>query len=474
MRKYIIILISILLFVISCKKENYYNGYDAKLSFSTDTIFFDTVFTSVGSVTKKLKVYNNNDGNLLISNIRLGNGSSSNYRLNINGINSSSANDIEIEEGDSLYIFIEVTVDPQNTNTPYVVADSIVFSINGNMQDIDLRSWGQEANYIDGRYSSAIIKDTVWTNTKPFLIYNSMMVDTGETLIIEEGTHIFLHKNSSIYVMGTLIIKGTKDNPVIIRGDRLEHAYDDVPGQWSRLVFVNPSENNVIDYAEIKGGIIGVQVGGNIESPSKPNLKITNTKIEHMNYSCLYTIGSTVLASNCVFADAGFYPVALLMGGNYEFYHSTIANYWSYATRTEPSLVITNNLTANNAMYVSDLTNAYFGNCIIYGTMEDELGLSNDAAAEFNYKFENCIVRNSSLDFSDNSIYLNVWKDKNPNFINYLNYNWELDTMSNAENKGSLEIINNYPYLPSIINDINDFDRTTDGNPDLGAYERQY
>ncbi len=474
MRQYIIIIISVIISVISCKKESYYGNSDVKLSFSTDTIFFDTVFTSVGSVTKQLKVYNNNDGNILISSIRLGKGTSSNYRLNINGINSSSANNIELEKGDSLYIFIEVTVDPQNTNTPYVVADSIVFSINANNQDIDLRSWGQEANYIDGRYSSAIIKDTVWTNIKPFLIYNSMMVDTGQTLVIEEGTQIFLHKNSSIYVMGTLIIKGTKDNPVIIRGDRLEPAYDDVPGQWSRLVFVNPSKNNIIDYAEIKGGIIGVQVGGNIESSSKPDLKITNTKIEHMNYSCLYTIGSTVLASNCVFADAGFYPVALLMGGNYEFYHSTIANYWAYATRTEPSLVITNNLTSNNSMYVSDLTNAYFGNCIIYGTMEDELGLSNDAAAEFNYKFENCIVRNSSLDFSDNSIYLNVWKDMNPNFINYSNYNWELDTMSNAENKGNIDIVNSYPYLPLIITDLNDYDRTTDGNPDLGAYERQY
>jgi len=474
MKRFLLILISIIIIVISCKKDDYNNDSNFKLSFSTDTVFFDTVFTSVGSVTKQLKVYNHNDGNVLISNIRLAKASFSNYRLNINGINSSSANNVELKKGDSLYIFIEVTVDPQNMNTPYVVSDSIMFTINGNTQDIDLRSWGQEANYIDGRFQSAIIHDTTWTNTKPFLIYNSMMVDTGETLVIEAGTHIFLHKNSSIYVMGTLIIKGTKENPVVIKGDRLEHLYDDIPGQWSRLVFVNPSENNVINFAEIKGGIIGVQVGGNIESSSKPDLKITNTKIEHMNYSCLYTIGSTVLAANCIFADAGFYPVALLMGGNYEFYHSTIANYWSYANRTEPSLIITNNLTANNAMYVSDLINAYFGNCIIYGTMEDELGLSNDAAAGFNYKFENCFVKNSHLNFSDNNIYINVWNDKDPNFVDYSNYNWKLDTMSNAENKGSLEIVNNYPYLPSIVNDINDNNRTIDGKPDLGAYERVY
>lgn len=474
MLKFSLILI-VIIFVLSCKKENINTDSNAKLSFSTDTIFFDTVFTSVGSVTKQLKVYNYNNAAVVISNIRLAKSSSSNYRLNINGVNSSSVNDMELAEGDSMYVFVEVTVDPLNTNLPYVVEDSIVFTINGNMHDIDLRSWGQEANYIDGRYSSAIIGDTTWTNNKPFLIYNSMLVDTGETLIIEEGTRLYLHKNSSIYVMGTLIIKGTKDNPVIIRGDRLDRNYDDVPGQWSRLVFVNPSKNNSINYAEIKGGIIGVQVGGNIESSEKPDLLITNTKVEHMNYAGLYCIGSKVVASNCVFANVGFYPVALLMGGNYEFYHTTIANYWAYSARTEPSVVITNNLVANNTMYVSDLENAYFGNCVVYGSINDELGLSNDASALFNYKFENCIVKaSSSTDFTDNSIYVNVIKDKDPKFVNYSNYIWDLDTLSPATDFGNINIVNNYPYMPRIDNDIKDESRTSDGSPDLGAYERIY
>ncbi len=470
-----ILYISILLILIfaSCKKEKIYTSSDAKLVFSHDTVFFDTLFSNIGSATKQIKIYNRNHGTVNISAIRLAGGENSNFRLNINGVSTNKLNDVELEENDSLYIFIEVTIDPNNDNLPYIVQDSIVFEVNGNVQDLDLISWGQNANYIDGRYNSAIIGDTTWTNNKPFLIYNSMMVDSGKTLIIEDGTQIFLHKNSNIYVLGTLIINGTKQNPVIIKGDRLDNDYDDMPGQWGRLVFINPSKNNVINYAEIKGGVIGVQVGGNIESSEQPDLKLSNTKVEHMNYAGLYTIGSKVIVSNCVFADAGYYAVALLMGGEYEFYHTTISNYWNFSTRTEPSLIITNNLVSDNIMYVKNLTNAYFGNCIIYGSLQTELGFSNDPSGTFVYKFENCILKaGAELNTSDVNNYLNVWKDKNPKFVSIEKYNWQLDTLSQAINMGSLDIINNYIYSPSIIYDLNEQNRTSYGLPDLGAYER--
>ena len=45
----------------SCKKENLPSDENANLHFSNDTIIFDTIFSSIGSVTKKLMVYNNNN-----------------------------------------------------------------------------------------------------------------------------------------------------------------------------------------------------------------------------------------------------------------------------------------------------------------------------------------------------------------------------------------------------------------------------
>ncbi len=475
MKKYLIIIILAIIVFASCKKEKIETSAGAKLEFSIDTLFFDTVFTNIGSQTKQFRIYNRNKATIVIDNIRLGMGSSSNYRLNINGIASSSANNIEIAANDSMFVFVEVTVDPNNLNTPFVVADSVIFTFNNNSQDIDLRSWGQNAHYIDGRTINAIIGDTIWTADKPYLIYNSMLVDSLKTLTIQEGVEIHLHKNSNIYILGTLKINGTKDNPVTIRGDRLEHAYDDIPGQWGRIVFIEGSKNNNINYAEISGGIIGVQVGGNLDAAiaDKPDLLITNTKIQHMNYAGLYTLGSKVVASNCVISDVGFYAVALLMGGNYEFYHCTIANYWNYANRTEPSLIISNNIINDGTMYMSDLTNAYFGNCIIYGDKENELGLSQESGAAFNYKFEYSIVKaNADMDFSDNTYYDNVWKSKNPTFVSVSEYNFQLDTLSQAKDLGNIFIVNDYTYLPPITNDLNQENRTLDIAPDLGAYER--
>ena len=475
MNKVVFVLLVLIIAISSCKKEVIITDSGAKLEFSTDTIFFDTLFTNIGSQTKELKIYNRNKGKLIIDNIRLAKGSNSNYRLNINGNPASSVNNLEIMENDSMYVFIEVTINPDDVSLPFVVEDSILFNVNGNIQDIDLRSWGQNAHYIDGRTSNAIIGDTIWTADKPYLIYNSMLVDSLKTLKIEAGVEIYLHKNSNIYILGTMEINGTKDNPVKIRGDRLDHAYDDVPGQWGRMVFIEGSKNNKINYAEISGGIIGVQVGGNLDAAiaDKPDLQISNTKIQHMNYAGLYTLGSKVTAFNCVISDVGFYAIALLLGGEYEFYHCTVANYWSYANRTEPAVIISNNLIANGTMYVSDLTKAYFGNCIVYGDKENELGLSEETGATFNYKFEYSIVKaNSDMDFSDNTHYESVWKSKNPKFINISDYNFQLDTLSGAKDIGNIQIINDFPYFPSITNDFNEENRTLDLGPDLGAFER--
>ena len=49
----------ILIFVFqSCYKTDYYDGSEVNLRFSVDTLVFDTVFTTVGSATRILKVYN--------------------------------------------------------------------------------------------------------------------------------------------------------------------------------------------------------------------------------------------------------------------------------------------------------------------------------------------------------------------------------------------------------------------------------
>ena len=92
-----------------------------------------------------------------------------------------SFTDVEIGAEDSLFIFVEVTIDPNNQNTPLIVTDSILFETNGNLQDIDLVAWGQDAHYyrnLPEVHSVFLNCNDVWNNDKPYVIYGYALVDS--------------------------------------------------------------------------------------------------------------------------------------------------------------------------------------------------------------------------------------------------------------------------------------------------------
>ena len=123
-------LIALLLF--SCHKNPLTTDPSDKLEFSEDTVIFDTVFTTLGSTTKRLLVYNPSDKKINISSIYLAEGSASKFRLNVDGTPGISHKNIEIEGKDSLFIFVEVTLDASGLNNPFIITDSILFMTNGN------------------------------------------------------------------------------------------------------------------------------------------------------------------------------------------------------------------------------------------------------------------------------------------------------------------------------------------------------
>lgn len=465
----------------ACNKEEFETNSDAKLSFSLDTVLFDTVFTSIGSTTKRLKVYNNYDKTINISSINLAGGNTSNFRLNIDGIQSISVTEVEILGNDSLYIFIEVTVDPNGVNSPIMIQDSVVFITNGNVQDIDLVAFGQDVHLINGE----IIESETWNNDKPYLVYNSMLVDTLETLTIDAGVQIHFHRNSSLIVKGTIIVNGTIEEPVVFQGDRLEEIYDDVPGQWGVIALIDGSLNNRIENAIIKNAIVGIQVGEYTASVGT-NLYLFNTRIENMTYAGLYMFNSSVFAANCLIANCGYYGAFMAVSGDHHFYQCTFANYFDYANRVDPTILISNNIAVNDVEYIGDM-DVYFGNSIIFGNNIEEIGISENDLAALNYMFENCLIKDSTyeheefvLDLSDETHFLNIINNKYPKFKDIQEYNFELDTLSIAKDAGSMDVILEgnliFEQLFS-VSDILDSDllgnlRVNDSNPDLGAYER--
>jgi hypothetical protein len=397
----------------------------------------------------------------------LAKGISSSYRININGTPENSAADIEIGGHDSLYVFVEVNIDPSRSQL--IEEDSLIFVTNGNRQRVVLTAFGLDIHLI--RHS--VLNTQTWINDKPYLIYDSVAVDQNAVLTISKGVHIYSHRNSPFLVYGTLKVDGTLEEPVIFEGDRLEHPYFDVPNQWAGIHLTKLSRDNYINYAEIRNALVGIQVDS--VTNQNPMLSIHNSKIEHHAFAGIFTQLSSVFATNCVFDDCGFYCVLLSRGGSYWFYNCTLGNYWQNTIRNSPTLAFNNYLKYNNSYLVYSLNQAYFGNCIIWGNKDNEfVPDSFPQPGLFNYKFENCILKidpKSGIATNNKTHFVLNLINRDPKFKNPEKYDFSLDTLSNAKDAGSLEIINQFPEFLNF--DILGNSRLSDAKPDIGAYERK-
>ncbi|MCG6185922.1 right-handed parallel beta-helix repeat-containing protein [Maribellus maritimus] len=475
MVRYLLQILLVVLLAVSffaCEDEKYLNSPDAQLQFSADTVAFDTIFTTIGSTTRRFTVYNPYEENVLISRIRLAGGDFSSFRLNINGIAANEAYEVEVPARDSIFVFVEVTIDPNGQNLPMVVEDSIEFTTNTNIQGINLVAYGQDFRLIKGE----TIETTTWNAEKPYLIYDYAYVDSTSTLTIEPGTKVYFHDGAGLYVKGTIVADGTVQNPIAFQADRLEDSYKNIPDQWSGIILFSGSHDNVFNFTTIKNANIGLQVG-TIEDEGFASVHLSNSRIENMAYAGIFALKSKIYGYNDVIANCGYYAVALLIGGEYEFYNSTIANYWgnySRKSRSTSSLVVSNVLKVSNSdgsskLYLGDLNKATFGNSIIYGNNLNELELGKNEEKQFNFLFDHCIIQvPDTFNVSNKDHYKNVYRGDafDPLFVDpYEDYDYSLDSLSPARDIGSVEIANMFPV------DILDKDRFSDDAPDLGAFE---
>ena len=200
------------------------------LQFSEEQVTFDTVFTTLGSTIRTFTVHNTTSTDVT-TDIRLASGSQSYYSINVDGESGISFNDVEIPAHDSIFVFVKVTINPGNVNTPFLVTDSIEFITGNKKQDVNLVAYGQDANFIVAdsgpenlRYKvvAGAHETTVWTNDKPYVVFGWAVVDSLGKLEIEPGTKIYFHYNSGLWVYryGQLEAVGTKEQPILFRNGR--------------------------------------------------------------------------------------------------------------------------------------------------------------------------------------------------------------------------------------------------------------
>jgi len=474
-RLYLLIFPVLIVWLASCEREDISSNPSLKLKFSKDTVMFDTVFTTIGSSTQYFKVYNRNSHDLRLSSIQLAGGTSSFFRINIDGVAAAKVEDVTIRRNDSLFVFVEVTVDPNNQNSPLLVADSVVFITNGNVQDVKLVAWGQDIHLIN---AETLESNLTFTPDKPYLIYDYLYVKPNVELKISAGAKLYFHNNAQLVVSGTLTVDGEYERPVTFEGDRREIFYRDKAGQWGGVWLYAGSKYNQIKWAEIRNAINGLIVDTCVTTDA-PTLKISNTKIENVSSIGLYSRGSKIDADNCLFSNAGQVSVALTMGGAYNFYHCTIANYWGqYIYRKGPALLLNNyylyQLIPNGPVLVEprDIEGASFNNCIIYGSRDQEFEIDNSykgqvVSASMNYNFDHCILKVPYNFITDPAKFASVTND-NPKFKDPWALNFQLDTLSPAKDKGLKAYAELYPI------DLKNISHLLDAiGPDLGAYERR-
>ncbi|MGB3076959.1 MAG: choice-of-anchor Q domain-containing protein [Chitinophagales bacterium] len=448
----------------SCKKDTITTNSGDKLSFSTDTLTFDTVFTSLGSTTLYFTVHNPHNQKISISNIRLGGGDQSIYRLNIDGYPVNELTDLEIPANDSIYIFVAVTIDPNDENNPYVMYDSVLFETNGNLQSVTLQAWGQNANFIYGE----VIGTQTWTPEKPYVIIHSILVDSDEVLTIQPGCRIFMHADSRFYVQGTLKVMGQANDSVIFRGDRLESYYVDDPGNWEGIHLLRSSHDNEINYAVIKEAIVGIRVDS-LKETSAPKLTMRNSQIRFTLSSGLLGITADIYAENCLIQGCGEWNVQLEYGGNYVFENCTFANYSSVLINHQSPVARLSNYFAYKDEQGMDQIlpanlNAGFRNCIIYGSLEKELDLDPTTLAEFNFTFDHCLLKvNEDIDTTVTSFVECIY-NQDPLFADPFDHDdYHLSAESPCIDAG---------VLNGLTIDLDGKPRT-DGKQDIGCYEFQ-
>lgn len=481
-RTHIILIFILLAFAFSaCKKEHQISGDpNLKLSFSADTVMFDTVFTSLGSATHQLRIFNKSDKDLNISSIRLSGGESSPYRFNLDGENGVEFYDKVIPAGDSLFSFLRVTINPNDLNSPFVVEDELEFVTNGNTQTIKLLAWGQNAHYIVADkvvniggepYHYHIVADsletTIWTSELPYVIYGYALINSYGTLKIEKGTQIYCHQGGGIlsWSDGQLIIDGTADEPVVVQGDRLEAFYNDTPGQWEQILMMDgrAGADHRISHAIIRNGTIGINCQSVLKA-TECALRIDNTIVENQSGYGLFSILYAVEAKNFVIANCGFANF-WAFGGDYRFVHGTIANYWNANehNKNENAISVTNYAIGGNSGPVYYPFRMEMDNCIVYGKQKDEFKATFGPDADSLYTFDHCLIKsekyNGTMQGFNHCLF-----NLEPCFANAMKPDCHLDSIASpAIGTGNPLFGNEVPY------DLDGVSRM--GAPDMGAYQ---
>ncbi|WP_100075842.1 hypothetical protein [Chryseobacterium camelliae] len=456
-----------LVMAVSCNKDDInFDTPSQALRFSRDTVFCDTVYHQVRSETYAVKVYNNEDKDVLIPRINLEKGATSLYKINVDGKSGYDFKNVPLRKKDSLYIFVEIA--PEASGPQAIADDRILFDSPGGQQHVTLFSVVQDAEFFiqTPNNSNTISGNTTWTNNKAKIIYGDLTIGPNVTLDIQAGTKVYFHKNSGMKVSSgaTLNINGALNNEVILRGDRNDTYYDTIPKNWNSIRMQANSNLNM-NFARLFGGTNGIDM-------RQANANISNSFIHTFQDYGLYAVASTVNARNLVMNNCGESCIGIFKGGNHSYTHATIANYSGTMGSRNRNGIFAGNEWKNDAGQTEQgaLQQLNIRNCIVYSDRDNAVNFEPTMGQQFNFLIQNSLLKYSGTSeagftFDTNPNVVQSLKNQDPLFINYFiaHQNLRVRQNSPARGKGNVSVAATVPL------DIVNASRTS--NPTLGAYQ---
>jgi hypothetical protein len=315
-------------------------------------------------------------------------------------------------------------------------------------------------------------QDSVFHTDKPYVIYDSLKVDSGARLTLLPGTTLMFHDKAGLDVYGTLSAEGELGKPVIFRGDRTDRMfpylpYDRVSGQWQGIHIRPSSKDNYIRYADIHSSTNGIVCDSVGYDSLGVRLTLENVTIHNCKGAGLVAYNSNVNIVNSQITNTLGDCVAIY-GGRAFIVYSTLAQFYPFDANRGVALRFANyDGKYNYPLYMFECYNT-----LVTGYADDVImGETNDSTVAFNYYFQNNLLRTPIV--SDSIRFVNVkWETPEDSvqgkqhFVlideDNLIYDFHLDSLSTARG-GAIP-------ASAYCDDRNGIMRKDDA-PDIGCYE---
>ncbi len=400
-------LIYILLFAIglivpsACIEDGISTSPSHQPTFSTDTLSLGEVFTAAGTPTSRFTVYNRHDKIINIATISLRDDAEGIFRLNVDGISSTSFSNIEIRPNDSIFVFVEATLPVNDSDHPADVIRHLDFTTNGVKSTVVLHASGQDIYRI---YGETLTTDTEWTAARPYQIFDSLIIAQGATLTLSPGTRLYFHDKAYMRVDGRLLSHGTASDPVTMTGDRNGYVASSIPyeimsGQWGGILFTTSSHANEMHFTSVRNSSFGIVADSVAYTDSQPSIALINCQVRNTTGHIIEARHSSVYAAGCEFADAAD-GILYLHGGNHVINHCTIANYYLFSALGGPAITFAHVDAETDDSSGLPLLTADISNSIIYGIGSD---LSHEDFTDTGVMIRRTLIKSKGKD-DDNFI----------------------------------------------------------------------